>query len=84
MDARLIGTETFVAITGGNFYASAPLIQVINTATQEVYNIKTKSMAEAFEMNASAAVVMEAAEGGINVYYVNNSTKAVGKHFLAL
>ena len=84
MDARLIGTETFVAITGGNFYASAPLIQVINTATKEVYNIKTKSMAEAFEMNASAAVVMEAAEGGINVYYVNNSTKAVGKHFLAL
>lgn len=84
MDARLFGTDTFVAVTGGNFYASAPLIQVLNTATEEVYNIKTKSMVEEFESNASAAVVMEAAEGGINIYYVNNSTKAIGKHFLAL
>lgn len=84
MDARLIGEDTYAAITGGNFYATAPLIQVINTTTQQVYNLQTKGIAESFEKNSSAAVVMEAAEGGINVYYVNNSTKAIGKHFLPL
>ena len=41
MDARLIGDATYVAITGGNFYASAPLIQVVNTTTKQVYNLQT-------------------------------------------
>ncbi|MBE6217277.1 MAG: hypothetical protein E7124_04450 [Bacteroidales bacterium] len=84
MDARLIGGTTYVAVTGGNMYATPSAIQVINTATNQVYTLKTSGFAPEFETNMSAAVVIEEAEGGIDIYYVNNSTKAIGKHFLPL
>lgn len=84
MDVRNIAGVPYIAITGGNFYASPSPIQVINAATKEVYTMKSVSNAEEFTTNSSAAIVIEEAEGGINIYHVNNSTNTIGKHFLSL
>ena len=85
MDARVIGGKLYLAVTGGSFcgsaYEIAPVINVFDAATlglvaepaaRNYVTVETGDLG-----GCSAAIKIEAAEGGMIVYHINNNCSVI-------
>lgn len=83
LDIRTINSKQYLAVSGGTYFPQwcYPPMRIVDMATKEViaepvthsFNIGDDAAA----VGASAAVRMEAAEGGMIVYHINNNCSVI-------
>ena len=83
LDIRTINAKQYLAVSGGTYFPQwcYPPMRIVDMATKEViaepvthsFNIGDDAAA----VGASAAVRMEAAEGGMIVYHINNNCSVI-------
>lgn len=79
MEIRNVNGKPYAVLAGETFFTYAkPVIHVVDMATKEiVFTAATRLYAEELIGNAGCDVTLEAADGGINIYYVANNSSAI-------
>ena len=85
MDARVIGGKLYLAVTGGSFcgsvYAIPPVVNIFDASTLALVAEPTTHNYVTTETGdlggCSAAIKMEATDGGMIVYHINNNCSVI-------
>ena len=79
MEIRSINGKPYAALAGDTFFTySTPEIHIVDVATKEVVFTPTTSLyTKDLIGNTGGDVTMEAAEGGLNIYYIANNASAI-------
>lgn len=79
MEIRNVNGKPYAVLAGETFFTySMPEIHVVDVATKEIiFTAATSLYTEELINNTGCDVTLEAADGGINIYYIANNSSAI-------